>query len=100
MGMEWWDGLCCWGRGKKWGKAGGGWGSGAVHLLLNEFQPSLHRHHGFAPLLCEENGPDELVDLGGGGEGGEFLGLSVGELVGELYAGEKRWFGKGIRAVD
>jgi len=58
---------------ERWGWSGGGWGNGAVHLLFNKLQPSLHRHDGFAPLLRQENGPDELVDLGGGGEGGEFL---------------------------
>ncbi len=43
-------------------------------LALDEIQPSLDRQYGLGALLLEQDGADELVDLGGGGgEEGKFV---------------------------
>lgn len=44
-----------------------------LDLAIYEVEAAFDGHDGFAALLFQEDGADELVDGGGGGEGGEFL---------------------------
>jgi hypothetical protein len=43
------------------------------HLLFNELQTAVYCHHGLRFILLQQDGPDELVDIGIIVEGGEFL---------------------------
>lgn len=62
---------------------------------LDEVEAAFDGHDGFAAFLLQQDGPDELVDVGGGGEGGEFLGWGRVVLVclvwldGEVWGGSK-----------
>ncbi len=44
-----------------------------LDFALDEVEAGFDGHDGLGALLFEEDGADELVDGGGGGEGGEFL---------------------------
>jgi hypothetical protein len=44
-----------------------------LHLLIDKIQTSLHCHHSLAPVLLEQDRPDELVDGGFVVKGGELL---------------------------
>ncbi len=59
----------------------------ALDFALDEVEARFDGHDGFGALLFEEDGPDELVDGGGGGEGGEFLRGGVGGLVCGFWLG-------------
>lgn len=51
-----------------------------LYLSFYELETAFDGHDGFGALLFQEDGADELVDGGGGGEGGEFLERGGGLL--------------------
>jgi hypothetical protein len=53
-----------------------------LDLLLDELQASVHGGHSVGLVLLQEDGSDELVDVGRVGEGGELGG--DGAVLGEL----------------
>lgn len=52
----------------------------ALCFPLDEVEAALDGHDGVGALLFEEDGADELVDWGGGGEEGEFLNRRWGRV--------------------
>jgi hypothetical protein len=53
-----------------------------LDLLFNELQATVHGSDGVCLVLFQQDGANELVDIGGIGEGGEFSG--DGAVFGEL----------------